>query len=172
MGTPPAAVGNPTQFLHIHVHQLPGPVTFVAHRGGLRGADELAGEPVQFPQVRDLVAAQDPPHRARGQPELGPDPVLTPPGAGAQRQHPAFHLGAGAGRGGVGSRGPIMEAGLALVLVAGDPGRHALAGHTHGCGDVGLGHPGLVPFHDQEPAVEGGAGITVRHGSLRVGCGP
>lgn len=66
-------------FFHIHVHQLAQAVSFVAHRGGLGGPDHRPGDPVQLSQVRDLMAAQDPRHRARGHTELGADPVLAPP---------------------------------------------------------------------------------------------
>jgi hypothetical protein len=56
---PSAAVVDPADLLHVHVHQLAGPAAFVADRGGLGGADHLAGQWVAVAQVRDLVAAQD-----------------------------------------------------------------------------------------------------------------
>jgi hypothetical protein len=41
------------------------------------GADDLPGQRVTIGQVRNLMAAQDPRHCARRQPELGPKPVLS-----------------------------------------------------------------------------------------------
>ena len=46
VGAPAAAVGDPADLLDVHVHQLAGPVAFVADRGGLRGPDHLAGHRV------------------------------------------------------------------------------------------------------------------------------
>lgn len=40
------AVGGASDLLDVHVHQLAGSITFVAHRSGLGGADHLAGERV------------------------------------------------------------------------------------------------------------------------------
>ena len=39
VGSPAAAVGDPAEFLDVHVDQLAGPVAFVADRGRLRGPD-------------------------------------------------------------------------------------------------------------------------------------
>lgn len=65
-----------------------------------------------------------------------------------------------------------MQAGFALIHVAGDPVGHALAGDAHGRGDVGLGRRSLMSTPKQEAAVNGGAGITVGQECLRGECGP
>jgi len=46
VGTPAATVGDTPDLLDVHVHQLAGPVAFVAHRGGLAGPDDRAGDRV------------------------------------------------------------------------------------------------------------------------------
>ena len=67
---PAAPVRDPPDLLDVHVHQLTGPVTLIAHGCGLRRADHLAGQRVKVAQAWDVVAAQDPRHRPRWQAEL------------------------------------------------------------------------------------------------------
>jgi hypothetical protein len=54
---PAAANGDASDLLHIDVHQLPGPVAFIADRGALTGPDHFAGQRVQQSQVRNVVAS-------------------------------------------------------------------------------------------------------------------
>src|SRR3954451_19022755 len=68
--------------------------------------------------------------------------------------------------------GPVDQSGLALGLVAGDPGPHALAGEAYSRGDVRLSPAGSIPGDDQLAAVDGRAGITVGHREPPSGCGP
>ncbi|GGG69085.1 hypothetical protein GCM10011374_36900 [Kocuria dechangensis] len=109
------------------MHQLPGVLAFIAHRGGLGEPDHRTGERVQLPQMRNVVTGQDPAYRARRDAQLGPGPVLPPALGSAQGQDLLLVLGAGAGRGGARARGAVVQTGLALGLVAGDPVGHALA---------------------------------------------
>jgi hypothetical protein len=75
MRAPAAAVGDLADLLHVHVHQLPGPVPLVAAGGLLGGADQLPGQRIAVSQVGQLVAAQYPRHRAGRHAELGRQPV-------------------------------------------------------------------------------------------------
>lgn len=135
-----AAIRDAPELLHVHLHQFPRPVPFVAHRGGLRGSDQCSGDPVRLAQTGHVVAAQGPPHRPGSHTEFCPDPVLAPPSRGAQGEDLSLDLVAGAGRGGVRTGRPVVQSGFAFVLVAGDPVGHALAGQPHRSGDVGRRH--------------------------------
>jgi hypothetical protein len=124
---PAAAVGDPPDLLHVHVHQLTGPVAFVAHRGGLGRADRLPGQRVTLGQPRHPAPAQDPGHGARLHPQLGAEPIGPAPVFTAGGQHPLLDLRAGAGRLPVRPRGPVVQPVLALLSVPDDPLDHALA---------------------------------------------
>src|SRR5918997_6684128 len=60
-----------------------------------------------------------------------------------------------------------MQAGLTLAGEPVQPGRHTLAGDPHRRRDVRLRPPRPIPRHDQQSALEGRTGITVRHENLR-----
>ena len=159
VGLPAAAVGDPPEFLDVHVHQLAGPVAFVADRGDLRGPDHLAGDRVALVQVR---------HAGGGAGSATPSVASRPSSApiqswprrsrAAQLEDALLDLGAGPGRHRVRSRGPVDQPGLAFGGEAVDPGLHALAGDAHRRGDVGLGPAGLMPLDDQQTAVDGQCG--------------
>src|ERR1700730_3968624 len=55
VGTPAAAVGDAADLLDVHVDQLARTVAFIANRGGLRGADHLAGHRVTGREAADAV---------------------------------------------------------------------------------------------------------------------
>ena len=85
VGAPPAAVGDLADLLDVDVHHFPGPVAFVAHRGGLGGADHLTCDRIQQPQVRHVVAAQDACHGPGGHaqfvlPTILPTPMFSSSG--------------------------------------------------------------------------------------------
>ncbi len=93
---PAAAVGDPADLLHIHVHHVTGTGPFVAED---RFAQVLTRH-VEVTQPGDTVANEDPPDRGGGQVDAllgeladqlhGTDLVLT-----AQRDHPLLHIGVG-----------------------------------------------------------------------------
>src|SRR4051794_22241629 len=66
------------------------------------------------------------------------------------------------------SRGSVTKTGLTLGGVAVQPSLHAFARDSHRGGDVCLRPSGLIALDDQQPAKEGGPGVTVRHESLRL----
>jgi hypothetical protein len=73
----PTTIRDPALLLDIDVDQLPGTVALVAHH--------LTGGPVQLPQPRELLAAQDGMDRGRRLAEhpanaVGPDPAAEPAG--------------------------------------------------------------------------------------------
>src|SRR5699024_7641523 len=168
VGAPAAAVGDLAQLLHIHVDQLPGPGPLVAHGGGLGGADLLTGHRVQLVQVGHAGAAQHPGDGARGQTELGADPVR-PAAVGASAVHdPLGHLGRCAPGAVVGAAGAVVQAVLALLVVALEPVVGALARDAHRLGGVGHRPPLLAyPTHQQQASLERQPGITVGHEDLR-----
>src|SRR5918995_7184250 len=62
-----------------------------------------------------------------------------------------------------------MQASLALGVEAGHPAVSALAGDAHGLGHMSDRHPELAdPVHQQAPAMERQAGVTVTHEDLRL----
>ena len=87
------------------------------------------------------------------------------------RQDCLLDLRAGLGRHRVRSRRTRGQTSVAFSGVAVNPGFHALAGHTHCGGDVGLLPAGLVALDDQSSTVNGQPGTTVEHENLRVGVG-
>lgn len=59
VGAPSSAVGDLAQLFDVHVRQFAWAPAFVAHRGGLRCTDDVAGDRVTLVQARYAVAAQD-----------------------------------------------------------------------------------------------------------------
>ncbi len=173
VGAPAATVGDPAELLDVHVHQLAGPVAFVAHRGDLGGPDHLTGHRVQRApargtrwraRIRDTVRAGTP---SSAPIQSGPRRSLT-----AQLDDLLLDLGAGPRRARVRARGSVLQPGLALGGVAVDPGLHALARDPHRRRDVGL-LPAAPDAAARSAAGRGrvGAGITVGHENLRVDVG-
>src|ERR1700712_5608529 len=124
---PATTVGDAAELLDVHVHQLAGPGPLVAGRGLLRGPDDFPGHRVQYAQPGRSAADQNAGDRAGRHAQLGADPVRPPALTVAQLDDAVLDLGRGPGRAGVRAAGPILEAGVALGLPAGDPGPHALA---------------------------------------------
>src|SRR5690625_3066564 len=127
VGAPAAAVGDLAQLLHIHVDQLPGPGPFVAHGGGLGGADLLPGRRVQLVQVGHAGAAQHPRDGAGGHAELGGDPVRPAAVSTPAVYDPLSHLPRGTPGAVAGAAGAVVQAVLALFVVALEPVVGALA---------------------------------------------
>lgn len=149
----------------------PGRARLVAHRGRLRGADDLAGHRVAVTQVGDIVSAQDARDRARRHPELGAEHVRALTVSGAGGQDLLLDLLGRPGRHGVWTARPVTQPGFALGLVAGDPGGYALTGHAHGGGDMARAPTILKALDDQPATMDGQAGVTVGHENLRGGRG-
>jgi hypothetical protein len=79
----------------------------------------------------------------------------------AQREHGGLDPRRGPPRRAVRARGAVPQAGRALRLVAVEPPFHATAGDAHRGGDMRLPPARMGAFDDQEPAVDGQAGVTV-----------
>jgi hypothetical protein len=164
VGAPAPALGDAADLLDVHVDQLAGAVAFVAGGGGLAGSDLLTGERVEFTQVRQLVAAQDPRDRPGRHTEFGPDLVLSATIAFAQGHDLGLHLRWSAGRSPVWARGAIVQAGIALGQVAGDPAGGALTRDAHLGRDMSAGTVVVQDtVHQCAAAMNGQAGVTVRH---------
>jgi hypothetical protein len=169
---PPAtAIGDTTELLDVHVHQLAGPGPLVARGGLLRRPDDRTGHRVQGAQRGLSTAGQDPGHRPGRHPQLGAEPIRTATLTGSQLDDAVLGLDRGAPRADVRAAGPILQPGLTLGGVAGDPGPHALARDPHRRGDVRLLPAGSMPLDDQLAAVDGESGITVGHENLRADVG-
>ena len=69
-------------------------------------------------------------------------------------------LGGPVGRG-VRTAGAVVQTPLTVRGGALDPSPDARAGDIHRRGDVGLSPSGAVSLHDQQPAVERGARVSV-----------
>src|SRR5690625_3654297 len=168
VGAPPAAVGDLAQLLHIHVDQLLGPASFVAHGGGLGGADLLPAHRVQLAQIGHAGAAQHPRDRACGHTQLGGDPVRPAPMGAAAGHDPLGHLARCAPGAAVGAAGTVIQALFTLLVIALEPVVGALTRHAHRLGGVGHRPPLLAyPLHQQQASLERQTGITVGHEDLR-----
>jgi hypothetical protein len=110
------------------VDQLAGTVAFVAHRGGLRGADHLAGQRVTLPQIGHAVATQDSGDRAGRDTELGPDPVLSTALFSAHRHDRFLDLDQSLRWAVMRTRGAVVQTALALLTESVDPAVRALPG--------------------------------------------
>jgi hypothetical protein len=91
-GSPAAAVGDPAEFLDVHVDQLARFLALVTDRGRLGRAQQLTGHRIQQRQPRHAVTGQDPRHRPRRHPAPGGDLVPPDAGFGADAQHCSFTL--------------------------------------------------------------------------------
>jgi len=69
---------------------LSGLFAFVAHSGGLRGADHLTGQRVALAQPGHVLATQDPRHDTRWHAEFRSEPGLTFAVLGPRRKDLAF----------------------------------------------------------------------------------
>src|SRR5215469_10461336 len=85
VGAPASAIGDATQLLDVHVHELARSISFVAHCGGLRRTDQLPGHGVAVAQVWHTAAAQYSRHRAGGHVQLSAN------GIGAPALNPTQH---------------------------------------------------------------------------------
>lgn len=76
MRSPATAIGNPPDFLDVHVHELAWLSAFVTHRSCFRSSDDVAGERVAFVQACNVVSAQDPVGSSGCDTEFRSEPVL------------------------------------------------------------------------------------------------
>src|SRR5690606_932091 len=99
----------------------------------------------------------------------GADPVR-PAAVGASAGHdPLGHLGQCAPGAVVGAAGAVVQAVLALLVIALEPVVGALARDAHRLGGVGHRPPLLAhPLHQQQATLERQTGITVGHEDLRA----
>jgi hypothetical protein len=130
VGAAAASVGGLAELVDVHVHQLAG-LAFVAQGGALRRSDHLSGHRVELAQVGHAVASQDAAHCSRWDSELGSEPVLTAPVLVAGRLRPLLDPSGDLGGQRVRSRGPVVQAGLALGRVSSDPLAHIPAADSH-----------------------------------------
>src|SRR5690606_17771756 len=161
------AVRDLADLLDVDVDQLAGGGALVAQRRGLRGTDELTGQRVALTQVGHLVAAQDRTHSAGGDPQLGPDPVLTAALVAAHLEDSLLDPSSGAPRATVRARGAVAQAGIPFEAKPGDPTVGALSGDPQLFGHVRNGPTVLDHARDQQtPTVQIQTGISVGHEDL------
>lgn len=169
MGFPAAAGGDLADLLDVDVDQFTGAVAFVAHRGGLRGPDDLAGQRVTLAQLRDAVAAQDPAHGPGWDAEFGTEPVLAAALLAAIGHDRFLDCGRCLVRAVVRALGPVVEASFAFGAEPVDPAVRTLAGDTLGLGRVRDGPVLLAdPFDKELPPAKVQPGITLGHEDLRM----
>lgn len=168
VGLPTATIGDAADLLDIHVNQLAGSFALVADSCGLAGPDHLAGDGVALDQARHVVAAQDPRHGARGQPQFRTQPILHATFDSPQRHHLLLGVGRGLVWAANRSRRPVDQASLAGGSKAIDPAVGALARDSHGLGRMS-DRPLLTTdsINQQQPPVHGQSSITVRHEDLQ-----
>src|SRR5829696_7162208 len=77
--SPPAAVGDTSEFLDVHMHQFPGASTFVTDRGLLGCADRLTRQRVALGQPWNTVATQNRSDGSRRDARERTDPILPLP---------------------------------------------------------------------------------------------
>jgi hypothetical protein len=168
MGPPPAAIGDPSDLLDVHVQKLTWPGLLVADGRVLRCPDHVTGHGVTDRQERHVVTSEDPSHGPGRHAQLGTQPVRATAMLGAGGDHPRFDLGRCLRRHRVRPRRPVLEAGDALGVEAGNPAMGTLARHTHRPSDMSDGHVQLPhPLHEQTPTKERQTSVTVTHEDLR-----
>src|SRR5690606_1875523 len=109
------------ELLDVDVDELAGTVTFVADRGGLRGADHLAGQRVAVVQSGHSVAAQDPGDRSCRHADVGGELVGSTAAFTTRCEHPFLDIGCGLVRERVRPRRAVLEAIGTGVVEAVDP---------------------------------------------------
>ena len=169
----PPPSGMLADLLDVDEHQLAGPVAFVAHRGGLGGADHLTCDRIQQPQVRHVVAAQDACHGPGRHAQFGSEPVLPTPMFSSQRSAIAASIAA------------LVRRGLDLAVRSGRPARPHPRRRTWPPTDARIDARSPSPSRRWPPAhpcrrtrstnrrrprtIE--TGVSVGHENLRVGAG-
>ena len=149
-----------TQLFDVHVHQLARAFSFVTHRGGLRGANQVSGHRVTVPQIGHIAASQHPRHRAGRHAQLSANRLWAAALNPTQCHDLVLDCVGGAGGHGVWSRRTITQAGFTFGVMPRDPRPDTLSGNTHRRGDVSLRPTIGEPLDDQPSAMESGAGIT------------
>ncbi|GAA3239633.1 hypothetical protein GCM10020256_60910 [Streptomyces thermocoprophilus] len=140
-----AAVGDVAELLDVDMHQLAGPVAFVA-------AYDAAGGPVQVRQAGQAVSGQHPVHGGGHQTEQTRDPCGSPTAQHADLDDPPLGTCRGPPWGGMRAAGAVGHARLAVLPVAVGP-------------SLGGGHGDLEAFRGppQGPVVvDDAAGVCDR----------
>lgn len=160
IGAPPSAVGDPTEFLHIHVDQLPWEVDFVPAWKFL--AHWQAGGQVNALQSRHLVPVKNPTHGEAWDAQVSTDPVRTPPAVEPQADDPALSTLGQAVRTVVGPAGTVFEP--VAFSVAGHPFRDRGRRDLESLSDPALSPPVVDnQDYDASPSLRGQRSSTVKH---------
>ena len=157
-----AAVGDPSEFLDVHVDQVPRAGVFIA-------ADDPARAPVQPGQSGQAVAGQDLVDRGGVHAQQVSDSRRSPTAVHAQGDDPPLRPLRGPSRRRCRSAGTVFHTGLAELAVAAGPARGSGNGdlETFRCPAQ---RPAVVDytFGQLEPASLGKKSVRVGHEDLRL----
>ena len=145
MDTVAATVAEPAELLDVKVDQLAG-------RGTLVAADDPAAWPVHDGQAVEPEADQHPIDGGGRPADQRRDPGRAELAAAAQPADLGLDAGGDLAGVGVGGAGPVVQAGLAQLLVAGPPAVGAGAGDAHLAGGVGDGTASGDALAQQQPS--------------------
>src|SRR5215207_11404418 len=131
----------------------------------LVAADRPTGRAVKPRQLVAAMADQDPVDRRGRQTKPGGDAGRAEPFAAAQSEDALLEAGGGPPRAVGRDAGPVDQASLAELLVAGPPAVGGGPGDAHLVGDVGDRAPGLDtdPLDQRQSSGWGQPGVSVGH---------
>src|SRR6478609_7961193 len=167
VSVPAAAVGDPSDLLHVDVHHVAGDRVFVP----VRDLPQILAGDVQVPQPGDAAAQQNPVNRGRGQ----DDPELGQLGdqhhraefhAPAEPLHQVLDLWVRLLRRPTRTRRPVVQAVIAVLHPAGVPFRERLPGHPGLRGDMTDRAASIDSLTQPPTAFRGQRGVTVSHEGL------
>lgn len=162
----PAAVGDPAEFLDVHVHQLPGRGHFVSDRRG--PAYRQPGRSVDMGQLRHPVPGQHPADRGTRDAQVVADPVRSPLPGEPQRDDPPLGPAWQPGRHRARPRAAVSQ--RQPRPIPGSPPRRRRRGDLEPLGRAPHGPP--IPSYQQgktTPPLRCQGSISVNQGDLRSG---
>ena len=162
MSAPSAAVGDPTQLLHIDVDQRPGVGVLVAVRGAPRCLDHDTGNRVEVPEQWNMMATQHPTNHGRMHPQSGADEDRTATGQFTHDPHSRLLARPGLVRMGASDTGTVMQPRDTRLPEPPPPPPRRRAGETHLRRDMRDRTPRLDALDHDQPAGRSQPGISVR----------
>ena len=168
----PAAVGDASELLDVHVHQIARCGVLIALRASLGGAHRGAGGRVGERQAHAPEAGQDLVHRRGVHSQEVSDSGWPTPARYAQADHPALPTTRGAVGAGVRPAGAVNHAGLALLAIPAGPASGRGDRDTEPFRSSGRGPAVFDDTPGQAQSSRGRQGrVSVGHEDLRCGCG-